>query len=612
MKNMIPTLTNPNLPFPWKSWVRIAVIFVLFPVISCMQSETVFASDGIQYEVSIHGVSDSGLKKSLESISETFSLRERLPASLGHLKTRAKRDVSEFRKFLRAKGYYGERIDFEIDSNKQPMEVRFQIETGPPYLFEDIHISLTDEARKSDIRIPSDKDIGLVPGRPGESKAVLDAEKSLIDRLKAQGYAFAEVAERKVIVDHAKQTVAVRFKVSPGPKTVFGHTKISGLDTIKEDFVRTKLTWKEGDLFSPSRLRTSQMSLLQTDLFSTVQIKTKDRPENGNRLPVVVVLKERKRRSFKIGGSYRTDEGLGGRFSWENRNVFGRGERLTLALIGSEIGYSGEGELRKPAFLRDDQALLFKLRAAQDKPDAFTSRNINASVQVERKFSKELTGAAGLAFRASDIEQFDESDTYTLISLPATLNWDTSDDLLNPTRGGRLGVQIEPYYDLLGTTGSFVKGMVTYSRYTRILKQPSVVFAARAAFGMIGGADRDGVPADIRFYAGGGGSIRGYSYQTVGPLEDDEPVGGRSLFEFSTELRVRITNKIGLAAFLDGGSAFESMAPDFNETIRWGAGMGLRYYTPIGPLRLDAAIPLNRRDNVDDSFQIYISLGQAF
>ena len=278
-----------------------------------------------------------------------------------------------------------------------------------------------------------------------------------------------------------------------------------------------KLSWKEGEHFDPRLLKRSQRRLLETELFSTVQVKKKDRLEDGNRLPVIVILKERKHRSVKIGGSYRTDEGIGGRVSWENRNFLGRGERLTLALIGSEIGFAGEGELRKPEFLRDDQALLFKLRAAQDNPDAFTSRNLNTSLQVERTFSKALKGAAGLAFRASDVEQFDETETFALISLPVSLNWDTSDDLLNPTHGGRLGVRIEPYYDVLGTTGSFVKGFASYSRYIALMERPSVVFAGRAAFGIIGGADRDGVPADIRFYAGGGGSIRGYPYQTVGP-----------------------------------------------------------------------------------------------
>jgi translocation and assembly module TamA len=126
------------------------------------------------------------------------------------------------------------------------------------------------------------------------------------------------------------------------------------------------------------------------------------------------------------------------------------------------------------------------------------------------------------------------------------------------------------------------------------------------------GAERDEIPADIRFYAGGGGSIRGYAYQSVGPTQNNEPIGGRSLITMSAELRIKITEKMGLVAFVDGGSAFESAFPDFEETLQWGGGLGFRYFTAIGPLRLDVGIPINRRAGIDDSFQIYVSIGQAF
>ena len=145
-----------------------------------------------------------------------------------------------------------------------------------------------------------------------------------------------------------------------------------------------------------------------------------------------------------------------------------------------------------------------------------------------------------------------------------------------------------------------------------LLLDPVVLLALKGVVGTIGGANRDDVPADLRFYAGGGGSIRGYPYQKVGPLEDHEPKGGRSLVEVSAEVRFKITEKIGLVAFLDGGNAFASSFPDPGETLRWGAGGGVRYYTPVGPLRLDVGVPLERREGIDDPYQVYISLGQAF
>jgi translocation and assembly module TamA len=165
---------------------------------------------------------------------------------------------------------------------------------------------------------------------------------------------------------------------------------------------------------------------------------------------------------------------------------------------------------------------------------------------------------------------------------------------------------------VLGSDVSFFKGYGSYSHYLTLLKHPFLVFAGRAALGSMSGVDTNSIPADIRFYAGGGGSIRGYAFQSVSPLLDGDPVGGRSLLEFSAEFRLRITQTLGLVAFLDGGSAFDSVYPDFDTSLRWGTGGGVRYFTPIGPLRVDVGVPLDRREGLDDAFQVYISLGQAF
>jgi translocation and assembly module TamA len=190
--------------------------------------------------------------------------------------------------------------------------------------------------------------------------------------------------------------------------------------------------------------------------------------------------------------------------------------------------------------------------------------------------------------------------------------WDRSDDLLNPTRGGRLAVANEPFVDVFGNDIAFNKSRLTYTHYLEVLDSPGVVLAGRGSVGTLFGAARDEVPADLRFYAGGGGSVRGFGYQLAGDLDDDHnPLGGRSLLELSGEVRVRLTETIGVVAFVDAGTAFSKEVPDFSETLRIGAGPGLRYFSPIGPVRLDIGLPVNKRDS-DDSFQIYVSLGQAF
>jgi translocation and assembly module TamA len=217
-----------------------------------------------------------------------------------------------------------------------------------------------------------------------------------------------------------------------------------------------------------------------------------------------------------------------------------------------------------------------------------------------------------MAFKASRVVQLEDEEHFSLVSLPMYMEWDTSDDVLDPTRGGRLSLQLAPNQDIVETDLSFVKGLVTTSRYVQLSRVPSLVLAGKLALGAITGSERDAIPADERFYAGGGGSIRGYPYQTVGPIEQDEPLGGRSLLEISMEVRWKITEQFGLVAFWDGGSAFRGTRLDSGEDLRWGAGAGLRYFTSVGPLRLDIGIPLNRRPDVDDHFQLYVSLGQAF
>ena len=188
----------------------------------------------------------------------------------------------------------------------------------------------------------------------------------------------------------------------------------------------------------------------------------------------------------------------------------------------------------------------------------------------------------------------------------------TGDDLLDPTRGGRLFLQVMPFYDIMGSDSNFIKGYTSYRHYVPIMKKPMLTLAGKVSIGVIEGKGLESIPADERFYAGGGGSIRGYAYQSVGPMVAGDPIGGRSLIELSAELRIKFTDHLGLVGFLDGGSAFADTIPDSSQDLRWGTGMGLRYFTPIGPLRLDVAVPLNRRSGIDDNFQIYISLGQAF
>jgi translocation and assembly module TamA len=564
------------------------------------------------YEVRMEGLGDRRLLADLESVSDSFKWREKPPATLGLLRRRAEGDVDQFIKILRSAGYYGAEVSFKLDEAEVPPVLVFNIRAGELFRFASIRLNATESDSPIIKELPKPEDLGLRKGEPARAQPILDAEKRILQALKKNGRPFARVSDRRVVVDHPTHTVSVTFTLDPGPLAHFGPTTITGLKSVREDTLRNRFLWKQGDRFNADLLSEAEKELTQSELFSLVRFIPADSLDPDGRLPLTLDVSERKQRSVKVGAVYQTDEGPGGKFSWEHRNLFHHGEKLELSATGSTISTAFDASFQKPDFLRPRQTLIAASRLADDDTDAYESRYAETSVTLGRKIGKTVKWSIGPGFRWARVEQLKEVDEFALVFLQSLLEWDRSDNLLDPTRGGRLKVQMAPYWDTLDTSLAFTKGSMSYSHYFRLAEKPLIVLAGRAGFGSIVGAERDSVPADLRFYAGGGGSIRGYPYQTVGPLVGKVPIGGRSLFEVNGELRVHITRDIGVVGFIDGGSAFESSAPDFSEDVLWGAGLGLRYYTPIGPLRLDVAVPLDKRNGIDDPFQIYVSIGQAF
>lgn len=565
------------------------------------------------YKVRIEGVTERSLLADLESVSDSLKWREKPPASLGLLQRRAEGDVEQFLKVLRSSGYYGAEVTLKLDEEKDIPIITFDIRTGDVFRYESVEWAAADTDRGALRKLPTPDELGLRKGEPARTQPILDAEKLLVQALRRNGHPFAKVDDRRIIVDHQAKTMQVNFHLDPGPPARFGPTRITGLKTVRESAIRNRLLWKHGDPFNGDLVSETEKELTKSELFSLVRISSGENLAPDGELPLTLDVKERKHRSIKVGATYRTDEGPGVKFSWEHRNLFHHGEKLQLSATASTISTAFDASFRKPDFYRPNQSLLIASRLADDNTDAYESRNFETDLSVERKVGKTIKFGLGPGFRWARVEQLGERDEFALLALQSLFDWDRSDNLLDPTRGGRLKLQLAPYWDTLDTSLAFAKGSVSYSHYFRLSEKPLIVLAGRAALGSLVGAERDDIPADLRFYAGGGGSIRGYPFQTVGPLAaNKDPIGGRSLFEVNTECRVKITRSIGVVGFIDGGSAFESSTADFSESILWGAGVGLRYHTPIGPLRLDVGVPLDRRPEIDDPFQIYVSIGQAF
>jgi translocation and assembly module TamA len=584
----------------------------LVALILFLENPAVIAFSGKPYEVIFEGISDADLLKDMKDLSDTLALKDEPPASLNLLKKRINRDADKFLQLLKANGYYGAEVKGEIDSKADPLRVVFRIDSGRAYILNSVDFEILPQARQQALDPPEPNETGLVLGSSFHAKAVLDAQKALLRHLRSQGFPFPKVQERRIVVDHAAKLVTVRFLIDPGQKARFGPTRFQGLESVEEEFLRRKIPWEAGDPYNAALVAELQERLRDLGLFATIRVVESSSLNEEGRLPITIKVTERKHRSIRAGASYKTDEGLGGRLSWEHRNLFHQGERLSLTGVASEITLSAEGVFRKPDFLRRDQALRLSLRLAEDDTDAYTSRNLFGLISIDRSVGKDVTVGAGLGLKRAEVTQLGKEESHSLLSLPLYLERDTSNDLLDPSRGGRLAFRVTPFYDASGDGDDFAKGYGRYRHYFSLCQRPYLVLATSVTLGSIVGADTDEVPADERFYAGGGGSVRGYAYQSVGPLVGDVPVGGSSLIELSVECRLKITERLGVVGFLDGGNVFTTKYPDFGEKLFWGAGAGFRYYTRIGPLRLDVGFPLDRRPDSDDRFQIYVSLGQAF
>jgi translocation and assembly module TamA len=489
--------------------------------------------------------------------------------------------------------------------------VVFRIEPGPLYRLGALGI----EAGGGGFQPPRPTDLGLKPGEPARAQAVLDAERELLRRARKAGHALAKPGRRSTVVDGETRTMDVTLRLAPGPKARFGEVTFRGAEgVVAEGFLRGRVSFGPGDAYDPDLVEAARRDLLDTNLFSTVVVREAGALAADGTLPVAVEISPRAARSVGVSGGFQTDSGPSARLFWENRNLLGAGERLRAETeLRLDLQRAGL-DLRKPDFLRRGQALVGEAEARAEETEAYETTSGSAGVGVERPLARGVVGGLGLSYRYAVIAEADEPETeFGLLSVPARLDWDFSDDPLNPGRGGKLALSAAPYLDTLDPSRRFLKSRLTHSRYLRLLEQPRLVLALRGSVGSALGVSREEIPADERFYAGGGGSVRGIPYQLAGPLdEDDDPLGGRSLLEVGAEIRYNFTESLGAVLFLDGGTVYSSAYPDFSEELLWGAGPGLRYYTPIGPLRLDVGVPLQPREGVDDLFQLYISIGQAF
>jgi translocation and assembly module TamA len=545
---------------------------------------------------------------------------EQKPDSLFEARRQADRAAATVSKLLESEGYYQAEVTPAAEGN-DTFTRKVTVTTGPLFIVNSAKIAFVGGAPVDDMtRAELDSVLkSLAVGMPARAAPVLETEDGLVLHLKNAGYPDARAEPVDALADGVAHTMDFTFQLQPGQRASFGDVKVSGLDRTKPDYVLSLKPWKPGERYSPQKLDEFRTRLAETGLFDSTSAQlSPDGRADGQGLDardVDVKLTERKRRTVTLGASASTSEGVGVEGSWQLRNLQGRGESLTITAKAATLDSSLETVWRRPNIDgRYGRNLKIGAKIENLETDAFDQLGGTISATIEEQLTHRVRGSVGVNAGYASIEDDqtrllgDGRRNVYIAGVSGTAEYIGVRDILDPQNGVRARLAVEPGATFGDTTIAFTKVTGEGSVYFG-LGSDKFTLALRGKAGSIIGPN--GAPPDRLFFAGGGGSVRGYDYQSLSPRDvNNNLIGGRSLVETSAEVRWRATKSFGLVAFVDAGAAGADVNPPIDE-MRAGAGLGVRYYAGFGPLRADIAAPLDKRTG-DSDFQIYISIGQAF
>lgn len=628
--------------------------------VALLPSVAARAADPQPYKVEVTS-SDSKLDSTLKATSELVTLRETAPVGPFGLIGRARSDMERLKTVLESFGFYQGTVAITINAmaltdptlgealSEFPVgkdaQVKVTCTTGTLYRLRRIDI-------EGEVPKAAAEALGLKSGDPAVAADVLAAGERMQSKLQDNGYAFAKVDTPVAYEDPSAQALDVKFHVVTGPVLKIGKIQFRGLRRTNEAFLQKRLLLHTGEQYSASNIEKARTDLLGLGIFTTVSVTSGTAADPDGGVPVTFRARERKQHAVSISGAYSSDLGGSTGVSWTNRNTRGEADPLTLSasvinLGGSAttgVGYDVSANYGLPQLGRRDQTLQLGAGALKQYLKAYDQTAATVSATVNRKLSTIWTASLGVRAEQEHITQESISQTstdpacsapnptlaaaltqkctsnYTLLSVPIGLMYDTTNltsPLDDPRHGMRASFNLTPTLSLGHPNAKFLISQATVAIYfdlndLGLSRTPGrSVLALRGLAGLAQGAGQVSLPPDQRFYAGGSGTVRGYRYQSVGPtFFDGNPIGGTAVNAGTAEFRQRIGTNFGAVVFVDAGQVSNNTNP-FEGTLRFGTGTGFRYYTPIGPIRLDIAIPLERRRG-DDPFEVYIGLGQAF
>ncbi len=585
-------------------------------------------ADPVRYSVTLStGAADKDLKSSIEQSSMLEADKDKAVSGDLGVVIKARDDRDRLLASLYEHARYGAVVTITVDgtdidrlppqptfSRARPVPVVITVDPGP--LFKLGKIRMEGDAAGHD---PAT--YGLTPGGDAGSLVIIKSGDKVVSDLKNEGRPLARVVRRDVVADHATNTVDVTLDVKGGPVADIGNVTVTGEKRLDPTFVQRYSRLNKGDRYSPEQLKKAGERLRKLGAIGSATIHQPDKLDPDGTLPLNLEISEAKRHYFGVGAQYSTTDGIGLQGYWGDRNVFGQAESLriegTVSRLGEttsykDLDYEAGIIYTKPAAVLAAGTFIASLKAASTNPDNYSAKTITGDVGYSYELSDYDTALASgrVTYETSTMDAFGDQKFLTF-SIPLQYIRDTRDNKLDPTEGYRATVDAQPSYEALGgTIFTSIEGSI--SGYKGIGSDDNVVFAGKLAAGsLLGANDISDIPTTRRFFAGGGGSVRGYAYQEITAYNaQNQATGGSSYATASLEARVKVTQTIGLVPFVDVGSVTAKNIPDFSD-VRIGAGLGLRYATPFGPIRVDFAVPLNKYQG-GASYGIYAGIGQSF
>ena len=549
----------------------------------------------------------------------TLEAERKNPANAAQIGRRASADADLVTQLLRSQGYYDASVDASTVRSGDRLTIVLTADPGLQYRFASVELPGLETAGPDAAKLR--ETFAVKAGDPVIAADVIAAALALTTALGEDGYAQAKFGEQDIEVNHQTHLASLSLPITPGPVARFGAIHVSGKPRFSAHHVAIMARFKRGDQFQRSKIDDLRRALIATTLVSNADIKTVP-VDGGQVVDLDIHLDPAPRHTIAGDVGYGTGQGALLEVTWTDRNFLNPEGALTLRGIAGTTEQLAGVEFRRSDFVQRDQTLDLQFTGSHQKFDAYEAKTILVGGSIERLsnfiWQKKWTWSYGAQLLATDENGVFSSDgvkdtrTFFIAALPLTLGYDGSNSLLDPTSGFRLSGWISPEYSGHGKSLTYVRSQIDASAYHPVSSH--VVVAGRIRLGTIVGASTFDLAPSRRFYSGGGGSVRGYGYQQLGPKDEaGDPIGGRGLAEFALEARIRLQQlggNFGIVPFFDGGSLSTSAVPDF-KNWRLAAGMGVRYYSLFGPIRIDVGVPLDRQKG-DGPFAVTVSLGQAF